>query len=122
MVQGMSNDTPSGFNPNQTIGQTAYDWASSVRDDLAAGEINDEYGYGFDVTTVISVTIAGGGPGADIAFEFNTDGDLTTATLNYYEMAGSASYRFDEAVAEELAEAFSARDMLSVLDDGQRAW
>ena len=118
----MSNNTPSGYNPNQTIGQTAYDWASSIRDDLAAGEINDEYGYGFDVTTTVSVTIAGGGPGADIAFEFDTDGELRSATLCYYEMAGSSRYRFDDDVAEELAEALSAREILAVVDDGQRAW
>lgn len=118
----MSNDTPSGYNPNQTIGQTAYDWAMSIKDDLAQGEINDETGYGIDVNTVVSVTIAGGGPGADIAFEFDTDGDLRSATLNYYEMAGSASYRFDDDTADQLATEMGARYALPEVDSGQRAW
>jgi hypothetical protein len=102
----MSNQ--SGYQTDKTISQVAEEWAESLLTDLSNGEIDNEYGYGVDVSTVVVFTLAGGGPAAEVAFTYDDDHYLRSATFTYFEMGGKASVEFFGDAVVELAEAFGA--------------
>ena len=99
----------SGYNPTKTIGQVAREWAESLEvsaDEAKKASMEDddfEFDcYGIEKLTVIEVTIAGGGPGADVAFTFGPDGGIRGAVLRYYEMDGSAEVTLSDSLTDGL--------------------
>lgn len=112
----MSNDTKSGYHTDKTIQQVAEEWAESFSGETLALDMDDAEAvedfdhYGIQTIATVEVTIAGGGPGADISFEFGPGGDFRHAKLNYYEFGGSASVPLSDEVADKLLWAWGVED------------
>ena len=90
----------SSFHPGKTVREVALGIARSLPDDLWS-----DCGYGATTRTVVTVDLAGGGPGWDLEFWFDQaepgpDAEPLEAFLNYYEAAGTERIRFPASEAE----------------------
>lgn len=66
-IEQIRAERPSSYRgPNKTILDAARDLAVDVLDSLLNGEINEEYGYGEECQSARRITLAGGGPAADL--------------------------------------------------------
>lgn len=63
--------------------------------------------YGSSVTKVVSLTLAGGGPSADLEFEIDEDGDMTAACFVFKDWGVCERRELPPATAERLWEKFS---------------
>lgn len=91
-------------NRRGTIRAQALAFAADVLEALEDGEIDGEYGYGRRSYRAESVTLAGGGPGAEIIFAFGDDDQLDHAYLDFYGFNGAQTIRMPDWAGAELAE------------------
>lgn len=111
----------SSYTQGKTVDEVADDWKAEILHDAASTDIDDgaittEWGYGVEMFTAVQVTLAGGGPGADITFLFGEDeDDPREAFFNYYEN-GAVSRYFNEWEATKVWNAMQ-RDPSELVDD-----
>lgn len=87
---------------HSTIEEAGRHFAASLLNDLRAGEVNEEYGYGSTRSRVEMTVLAGGGPGAQLYVVLDEEGDVDVAFVEYIEASGGTCVRIDPFFAEQL--------------------
>lgn len=93
----------------RTLRESALDFATTLLDNFDSGKVTPEYGYGIGYYRAVGITLAGGGPGAQLFFVFDGEGDLDHAYIDYFDMYGGQCLRLPEWYAERLQQALDVR-------------
>lgn len=89
--------------PENTVRDNAIGFVLSVLEDFDNGDVNDEYHYGKSNYRSVAYTLAGGGPGAQLFFVIDHEGELDHAYIDYVESSGQQTVRIPDWYAEQLA-------------------
>jgi hypothetical protein len=80
----------SGYRDDRTVQEVADEWAADLVDGAADGSLDAESHYGEVSLRAERFVLAGGGPGVDITFVLDSDGEVDYAVLDYVEMGARA--------------------------------
>lgn len=81
--------TESSFHPHHSIADVARDGYRTLWEAARQGKLKPDDGYGQEVLRAVQFTLSGGGPGSDIVFLLDSDGDAKEGFYSYFESQGS---------------------------------
>lgn len=100
----------SGYRSGVSLQDEAQSMLVDLVEQLEAGTVDH---YGRDRYQAVQYTIAGGGPGADVTFILDSDGDPREAFLTYMEPDGKACVPLPDWAMVKLYKAYRAFDRRS---------
>lgn len=105
----MGSTDISGHHGNYTVQQVANEWAANLVKDARAGELTKADAYGTVTRKAVIITLAGGGPGADLTVVLDSDGDVVDGFYSYYESNGIAAVELHKSEAQLVYNALMGR-------------
>ena len=90
----------SNFRSGRSVQDVADEWAVDLIAGAVDGSLDAESHYGEVSLPAERFVLAGGGPGCDVTFVFDSDGDVDYAVIDYYEGGGRAQAVLTDGDAE----------------------
>lgn len=101
-------DAESAYEPGKTLGMIAAERTQGLLKQLESGRINEDTPYAKRTYRQVQFDLALGGPGLDVTFVEDSDGEVLSGVVTYYEADGVASYELSLTDAMTLWEALQS--------------